>query len=216
LVDQLYSFAELLHLLHSALTQGPEKTLCVEAWGEFRFSTEGVLEDLTTMIGFVADSCLPSQNDQITLQLPSSFRAAIKPFASVRDGRIVRCKDEIYREILFEVFTNALAHGIGPNRSVLVTVGGTSIEGLDAIVVSNQASDEYVQRRLGEPPLNAWRAWPEESPTGLTFASRVLRITGAGRLFYQHPLRAGGNHRDFSVGLAFSGLALSPLSDKGE
>jgi hypothetical protein len=214
LVEHVYSLAEMVHLFHFLGVEDVATTLGRKKQGGFRFSTEDVLNDLTEMILSVAAQCPRYANKQISLQPPPSFKASIKPVLPIGADRTVRLKDEFYREILFEVCTNTLEYGIGQNGWVSVAVERASIESLDAIVLSNAASHDTFQGPLREPQSD-WLPWSSGSPTGLQVVSDLLRRTEAGRLFYRHPLQAGGNQRCFSVALAFRGLALSSAADNG-
>lgn len=212
-VEHVYYLAEMVHLLHFAWRQGAATTLGVKGQAGFRFSTEDVLDDLTKMIRTVAPQCAYRHKEEICLELPPSLKAMIKPFFHIGSDRTVRLQDELYYEIWFEVLINTL-HGISQNGLVSVTVEWASVEGLDAIVISNAASNDILQEKLGEP-LSDWRAWSDSTPTGLRLVSDLLRLTQAGELFYRHPLQAGESQRCFSVALAFRGLALSSAAGSG-
>lgn len=217
LITEVQGFAELSHLLHSAVTEGADQTLSALSESDYKFATTKPV-DLTDLITAVATDCVAHgalRNRRVVIDPPLSFKAEIRPFFRSATGEDVCLKHDLYREILHEMFFNAMAHAKGDSTgSARVALSVDAVDHRPALVLSDEVEADLLRSRMQDCPEN-WTEWRLRSSTGLTFVANALRATAAGCLYYRCRFLGAGAAR-FDVALRLNGLLESQAPAHGD
>ncbi|NKB90621.1 MAG: hypothetical protein GKS06_20635 [Acidobacteria bacterium] len=196
--------AEMTYDIYFALRNGVAGYLSATSTGRaLRFAETGTL-DLIPLIQESARQAneSPEAAGEAIQITPAGISAEIEAFHC--DGkRRTRPPEKVYRELLFELLSNALEHGVPDEEAIVeVKVDFTSLDGVPALTFSNQHDEFDLTRILGNVEEGIWleaQTIPRLG-TGLSVVSMLSSATGAGEL------RLQVNATEFRVACLLSGL----------